>query len=253
MSSGSGPGKTAPKLFNDFLYFDPIKCSPTSNYLSDSTPPVGEGQPLSPGIGACKHEYTTKHEQSLTPPLDLRPDAGAEYKVAVLCKKCRIHADVHIVYGSASNPCPNSDYPLHHFQRCTSDDFKGPDRIVFGWQCSAPQCRARLRTTFRTARINRGDVALLTNTDALKSRFQDEFEHTPEREGIKQATPMDALTRFRTYIKDSLNPQKERRSLPANNKRFQEAFGMRGRQHSCEQLLERVGFTYGVRQEQGRV
>lgn len=247
MSSASGPGKTAPKLLNDFLCFDPLKCSPTSNCLSDYTPPVGEGQQLGPGIASCKHEYTTKREQSLTPPLDVRPDGGSEYKVAVVCRKCRIHADVYIAYPDASDPCPNGEFPLHHFQRHGAGDFKGSDRIVYGWQCSAPQCRAWLRITFRTSRISPAERDLLTNTEALKSRFKDEVEDNPEREGIKQATPMDALGRLRKYITDSLNPEQEKRSFPANNKRFQEAFGMRGRVHSCERLLEKLGFTYEVR------
>lgn len=55
---------------------------------------------------------------------------------------------------------------------------------------------------------------------------------------------MDALARLRRYIKDSLNPQRDRRQFPANNKRFQEAFGMNGQ--DCSELLERLGFKYAV-------
>ena len=85
----------------------------------------------------------------------------------------------------------------------------------------------------------------MTSTDQLKQRFDDVVEEDPEREGIKQATPTDALNRLRKYIKDGLKPEHERRKFPANNKRFMEAFGVHGQ--DCRGLLERLGFLYGVR------
>ncbi|EME77564.1 uncharacterized protein MYCFIDRAFT_114189, partial [Pseudocercospora fijiensis CIRAD86] len=236
------PGKTAPKLKHDFSLFDPIRCSSNSNYLADFTPPAGEGRQLAPEPGSCKHEYTLKSTQSALPPLDLRPDGGDEYKAAVVCKKCRIHADVHIALPHATNPCPNSDYDLHHFQRASSDDVRLSDKIAYGWICSAPECRAKLKITFRTPRLQPAEKDLLTNTEYLKQRYEALMKDDPDREGLRQATPMEALNRLRRYIKDSLAAARTRTSFPANNKRFQEAFGLYGR--DCYGLLQRLGFTY---------
>jgi ubiquitin carboxyl-terminal hydrolase 25/28 len=68
----------------------------------------------------------------------------------------------------------------------------------------------------------------------------------PEREGIRLATPVDALTRLRRYIKDALNPDHDKRVFPSNNKRFMEAYGLHGR--DCRDLLQRLGFRYNVRE-----
>ncbi|KXT13990.1 hypothetical protein AC579_8847 [Pseudocercospora musae] len=243
MSQGAeGPGKTAPKLKHDFSLFDPIHCSSTSNYLADFTPPHGEGRQLAPDLGSCKHEYTLKSMQSVLPPLDLRPDGGDEYRAAVVCKQCRIHADVHIAFPHATNPCPNSDYDVHHFQRTSGADVRLSDKIAYGWQCSAPECRAKLRITFRLPRLQPAEKDLLTNTEYLKQRYEALMKGDPNREGLRQATPVDALNRLRRYIRDSLAADRTRTSFPANNKRFQEAFGLCGM--DCYGLLQKLGFTY---------
>ncbi|EME40231.1 hypothetical protein DOTSEDRAFT_179215 [Dothistroma septosporum NZE10] len=238
----SGPGKTAPKLFQDFLVFDPLKGHPTVNYLTDFSPPVGDGVQIAPVIGSCKHEYRIKIEQSVLPPLDLRPDGSTEYKSAVVCKKCRIHADVHIAFAHASNACPNSNHPLHHFQRTPADDSQTPGRIVYGWQCSSPVCGAQLRLAFRLSRINKEERDLLTNTEHLKRRYDAVLAKTPGRDNVTQATPNDALWRLRRYITDCLDPAQTRRELRANNKKFQEAFGVYGQDAS--ELLQRLGFAF---------
>ncbi|KAK5125256.1 hypothetical protein LTR85_000932 [Meristemomyces frigidus] len=242
-SPPSGPGKTAPKILKDFLLFDPLKTAPKRNLLFDHPPPVGEGQQLAPQIGSCKHEYTTKTSQSVPPPLDLRPDVTTQYKIATLCKKCRVHADVRIDYARSNNPCPNSEYPLHHFQRLEQKpDDTTRDRIRYAWRCSAQQCQASLEISFRLGRLTTAERDLLTNTEQLKRRYEAVVQENPDREGIRQATPMEALVRLRKYVKDSLNSLHGKRSFPANNKRFMEAFGVYGQ--DCKPLLERLGFKY---------
>ena len=240
----SGPGKTAPKLLQDFLAFDPLRTGQNGTVLADHNPPVGEGQQLAKPIGSCQHEYTTKHKQSVLPPLDLRPDGTTKFRLAAICKKCRIHADVHLDYKGAADPCTNSSYPLHHFQRLTSADEVGQSRIKYGWQCSAPQCQATLEISYRQARIYDQEKDLLINTEYLKRRYEAVVQQDPSREGIRQATPMEALSRLRKYTRDALDPRHDRRSFPANNKRFMEAFGPYGQ--DCRALLERLGFNYAV-------
>ena len=185
----------------------------------------------------------------MQPPLDLRHDESTTYKLAVVCKKCRIHADIRIDHSNSTDPCPASSHPLHHFQRVTSHDRKAPERIRFAWQCSVDECRATLLILFRRPRISEADLSHLTNPELLKRRYNALLQDDPNREGIRQATEMDALARLRRYIKDALNPEHNKRVFPANNKRFQEAFGMSGR--DCHELLEELGFKYTVSSVRG--
>lgn len=106
------------------------------------------------------------------------------------------------------------------------------------------ECRASLFISYRKQRIDEEDKDLLTYPELLKRRYDALVQEDPSREGIRQATPMEALARLRRYIKDSLSPQHNKRQFPANNKRFQEAFGING--EDCSELLERFGFTYAV-------
>lgn len=237
----SGPGKTAPRIYTDFLQFDPQKSS-NANLLADNAPIVGDGPAYAPRRDACAHDYTVKSNQSIAPPLDGRPDASTQYKLALVCKKCRVHADIRIAYYQATHPCPNAESQLHHFQRALHLDHADHTQIRYGWQCSTVSCKALLSIAFKLPRISDSDRMLLTDTGKLKSRFDAVVESEPTREGLRQATPVDALSRLRKYIKDSLNTEHDRRSFPANNKRFMEAFGVHGR--DCEDLLEGLGFRY---------
>ena len=240
-----GPGKTAPKLLADFLQFDPQKnVGGNLNILTSHPPAVGEGQVPTPHRDACKHEYTVKVNQSVTPPLDSRPDSSTLYKLAVVCKRCRLHTDIRISYQQASDPCPTSESQLHHFQRASGLDSTGTAHITYGWQCSSSTCHALLTTTFKMGKISNADRNLLTDTSKLKSRFEAVMQDDPEREGIRQATPVEALTRLRKYIRDALNTEHDKRVFPANNKRFMEAYGLYGR--DCKDLLQRLGFEFDV-------
>jgi ubiquitin carboxyl-terminal hydrolase 25/28 len=188
----------------------------------------------------------TKTSQSVPPPLDLRPppDGTPIYKLAVVCKKCRIHAIIFLDSSDASNPCPTSEHPLHHFQRAKRYDITTTDRIQYAWQCSVADCRTSLFIIYRKSRLDEDDIQLLSNPELLKRRYNALVQDDPERDGIKLATPMDALSRLRRYIKDSLVPEHAKRQIPANNKRFQEAYGMNG--EDCAELLKNLGFEYAV-------
>lgn len=238
--SGSGPGKTAPKLHLDFLAFDPQRVDPNFNHLARHPLPAGEWGATGPIIDGCRHEYSTKPVQSSMPPVDLGSDTRSELKVAVICKKCRIHADIKIDFTYAQHPCPNSAYPLHHFQRALSRD--QDETVLNAWQCSAPQCRAFLTIIYRLPRLESVDI--LTNTDKLKRRYEDVVSDDPSRDGFRLATPMDALRILRTYVKDSLDLAHKKRAIPINNKRFMEIFGLYGR--DCVAELESLGFENGV-------
>lgn len=246
-AAGSSPGKTAPKLLNDFLHFDPITCDPKRNYLTHHTPPIGEGQQLGPQAGGCKHDYSLKPQQSITPPIDDRADSNSIYKVAVCCKKCRLHADIRIGYRHAVRACPNQQYPLHHFLRQTERDLTTETRIVYGWQCSAPECGAQLEIGYRMKRLQDDDVQLLTDLPRLKRRYEEMLGVDPTREGLRRATRTEPLSRLRKYISDGMGASGSLKVIQAHNKRFGEAFGVDGR--DCAGLLQRLGFVPNAAEE----
>ena len=93
-SKGSGPGKTAPKLAEDFLVFDPRRANP--NVLLDLPPPQGEGPQIAPHLASCKHLYTVKQIQSVPPPLDLRSDGSTTYKLSVRTPSNEMHGNTPI-------------------------------------------------------------------------------------------------------------------------------------------------------------
>lgn len=244
MTTASGPGKTSPKLYQDFLIFDPARSGAT-NILAGHPPPQGSGVQPAPDKDSCSnHDYTIKQTQSILPPLDLRPDGSTVYKAAVVCKKCRIHADIRLDHSYSANPCPTSTHPLHHFQRVSSYDETTAQRIRYAWQCSAEGCHALLFICYRRPRISAADLDLLTNAQLLRRRFEELFEDDPER-GYRQATELEPLMRLRRYIQDALDSQRKKRSITARNARFQEAFGMNGQ--DCGALLGGFGFKYAVR------
>lgn len=233
----SGPGTTTPKLLENLLAFDPLRGVP--NILTDFPPPHGEGRQLAPQQGSCKHQYTTKFNQSVT------SEGSTERKLAIVCTKCRLHAEIWVNCSNSVTPCPHSTHPLHHFQREPFHDESTQERIRFAWQCSIQDCQATLLVLYRKPRLSdKPDIALLTNPELLKRRYDAILEEEPNRDGVRLATPIEPLARLRRYIIDSLNPTHNKRQFPANNKRFQEAFGLHG--GDCRQLLERLGFKYAV-------
>lgn len=243
----AGPGKTAPKLSKDFLAFDPTAARP--NVLLAHAPPQGEGPQPTPHYTSCRHEFATKVEQSILPSLDLRSDGSTRHKLAVVCKRCRIHADIRLDTSHSRNPCPTSQTPVHHFRLAREHTPATFSRIIYDWQCSVEECCARLSITYRLPRTTDADKELLTNSDRLKSRYEELLKADPEREGLRMATDMDALQRLRRYVQDSLNPKHTKRQFPANNKRFQEAFGVYGQE--CRELFESFGFKYAVSSHDG--
>ena len=187
----------------------------------------------------------------MPPPLDLRPTGDSLYKLAVVCQKCRIHADIQINHSDSENPCPASSHPLHHFQTVPSLELITPKRVRYVWRCSVAECHANLFIHFRLPRLSDSELDLLVNPELLKKRYDDLIQEDPKREGIRLATQTDALQRLRKYVNDSLNPNHTKRQFPSHNKRFQEAFGIDGR--DSHGLLERLGFKYDVSFKQGEI
>lgn len=233
-------GKTAPKLVEDFLRFDPQNIG-SGNCLTEHPLPAGEGTLAGPSVSSCRHDYLLKTVQSVLPPIDSRPNAGTEYKTALLCSKCMIHADIHISYPHrATNPCPSAESPLHHFQYRKDREHLKPQHIRYGWQCSIECCHADVTISFRKTRISESNRELL-GPQRLQERFSEVSQAEPDR-NVKLTTPTAAMNILHRYLKDALDPTVEKRRLMANNKVFMATFGIHGR--DCDALLTEMGFVY---------
>lgn len=153
-------------------------------------------------------------------------------------------SDIQIDHSNSESPCPASSHPLHHFQPVSSLELATADRIRYVWRCSVAECRATLFIHFRKPRLHDNELHALVDPESLKRRYDELVQDNPDREGIRTATPVEALSRLRRYVTDALNPAHTKRQFPSHNKRFQEAFGIDGR--DCLKLLMRLGFKYDV-------
>jgi ubiquitin carboxyl-terminal hydrolase 25/28 len=92
--------------------------------------------------------------------------------------------------------------------------------------------------------LSDGERNLIATPEFLKRRYEEALAAGPERD-IKEATPMQALHRVRTYLRDALNPEHTQRTIAEDQKKFIEVFGMHGQESVG--LLKKLGFTYSVR------
>jgi len=144
---------------------------------------------------------------------------------------------LEINYGNRSTrPCPNPDFPLHHFAFRQS---KPPANHEF--ECTAPECGAYLNIEYTAPVISDEDLELLTNEDSLKRRYEAAVARDSTRAGLRLASPATTLWKLRRYIRDALKPDSAGKKIPAINKRFLESFG-----DECNELFARLGFRYVV-------
>ncbi|KAL2356052.1 hypothetical protein BJ546DRAFT_969739 [Cryomyces antarcticus] len=253
-SISSQPGKTAPRLLLDLVRYDPRRSVRGHNVLTDPPPQFEENRvpPATIAKGSCRHALMIKNTQSLTPPLDSRPDNTTIYKVASFCQDCRCHVDLVVDFQNdpwKAGPCPNEDFPLHHLLHVPQH---AQDRMVISeplipnsealehaFRCSAPSCPAYVTIRLRPPRLRPEHVKLLTDKTLLQARFDAAISADPSREGLRLASPSEALNILRRFILDSLDPKSGRVKFPARNKRFITAFGT-----DCDELLDGLGFSY---------
>ncbi|THW59191.1 cysteine proteinase [Aureobasidium pullulans] len=232
-------GKTAPKFLHDLLRFDPQSIHANRNILIDD-PPQYDGKARSgPALvldrGSCKHEYYSHLERCNLPHLDESAQQDTCWKVAASCKKCRLYLTLSIDYpeSGCKQPCPNQDYPLHHLRHIETN----PSGVGYHFGCSNFGCQALVHVVYEAPVLSKEDVLLLSDGQALSRRYEAVLDNTPDREGVRLANPLDVYTRLKRYVSDSLLESNARRSFPARNKRFMEAFGT-----ECDSLLLRLGF-----------
>jgi ubiquitin carboxyl-terminal hydrolase 25 len=180
------------------------------------------------------------------------------YKVASFCQQCRCHMDLIVDFRGhrvCQNPCPNANFPLHHFildeedfaSGSVSDDgISSPDNLEFSFRCTSELCRAGVTVRIRPPRLKRKHLNLLTNTQLLEARREDAIRQDPERlapTDFPSATPTEALEVFYSYLRDSLEKGRppSKRRVPVLNRRYMAIFGQ-----DCEGFLEEFGFKHGA-------
>lgn len=194
--------------------------------------------------------FMTKHEQSILPKPGILPDQETLYKVSSFCQKCRYHLDLIVDfhdYGVRNAPCPNKDFPLHHFIYQEEDpneqdvylDHNIPK--TFRFQCSAKQCPANLRISIRPPRLKEQYIRLMTDRTFLRRRLESAKRIDPDRTDHMMARPIDGLDFLSSYMKDSLNPQKGKTRIPLLNRKFLVTYG-----RDCDEMLTEFGFTREV-------
>jgi ubiquitin carboxyl-terminal hydrolase 25/28 len=226
----------------DLLRFDPQAIHADNILLVDPPQYDGasktHGPPLVLDKGSCKHEYYTHLDRSSIPQIDEASQQDTHWKVAATCRKCRVYLSLSLNYPElgCKSPCPNRAFPLHHFRHEAS--YLSED--IYHFQCSNPDCQATILITFANPVLSKNEILLLTDEPALKSRYEAVLEATPDRAGVRLASPLDVFSRLKRYVSDSLIEDNARRTFPARNKRFAEAFGT-----DCDSVLYCLGFESG--------
>jgi len=119
--------KTAPLLLQDLFDHDPRR--PTQNEPADR----------------CLHAYKTNPLLSYIPVLDERPGPGTQWSITCTCSLCRSHLDLAVAFTDGQQPCPNADYPLHHFEHLHDSPATQPHGVLpdgEAYVCTASGCRA---------------------------------------------------------------------------------------------------------------
>lgn len=250
-NAGCFAGKTAPRLLQDLLTYDPRREERAGRNLLTSAPPEHtasrNGIPAVPR-GNCRHALVRKDEQSLLPTTD--DDDQLIYKVASYCSQCRWHIDVIVDCkdrGSLHRLCgrQNREFPLHHFvfdgENSEESNGLGSQRAPrsFSFHCTAEPCSASVRIDFKPPRFTEHDQELLMNKAQLRRRFDKARELIGEREGETMSRIVDGPDFLDTFLKDSLNPSPGKNRIPLLNRKFAKTFW-----RDCDQLLTRLGFQY---------
>ena len=245
-------GKTAPRLLEDYYQYDPaIQYQPGQNVLTDMAPRYEDGQPrrVLPRP-TCQHRTMLKFSQSKLRETTGPPNGETYYRVASYCLDCRWHTDLVVDFRNGSpgctRPCPNEDFPLHHFRYCPSSanpntlDRDGQIQQTHMFECSSPFCSATVSFLFRPPRITPSFLSLLTDRQVIRARVEKAVGQDPKRyEGFKQIFPSTVLSNLRTYISDALStvPEKRRR-FNIYNKNFATTLG-----EDCTPILISLGFS----------
>jgi len=254
-------GKTAPKLLQDLLTYDPrYEDRAGRNLLTTSPPHYDPNTERTPAVPRrnCRHSFLTKSEQSELPIAGRDPDASTKYKIACFCQKCRLHLDLIVDFrddGSKNQPCQilSGDYSIHHFIFQEEEEDGSNQMDAFGWTtprnyrfcCSAPKCPVELQIRLHPPRLSDQDILLMTDRGQLRRRLDAAKRLAGDRADTTMARPVDALDFLSTYLGDSLSPKQGKSRIPLLNRRFVKTFGQ-----DCDNILKKLGFTTAIEIEE---
>ena len=249
-------GKTAPRLLQDLLTYDPRREDRAGRNLLTSAPPeFREGQNGKPAVprGNCRHALVRKDEQCLLPVAG--DDKDLAYKVASYCTHCYWHIDVIVNFkdrGSRSRLCgrQNAANPLHHFVY-DGENTEGNTALQrsprsFNFHCTAGPCSTAVRIDFNPPRFTEHDRDLLMNKAKLRRRYEQAIEKIGDREGETMARCVDGPDFLDTFLRDSLNPVPGKSRIPLMNRKFAKTFW-----RDCDDILNRLGFRYMSEEGEG--
>lgn len=212
------------------------------NVLVDSPPYVQDKGPqiITLSHSACRHDFATVEEHSYLPPLDHRAVSGDRWVVQAICTQCRTRVQLESkIPIDSDRPCPNSDFPLHHFQLLDSTS-----SFASEFRCSSASCRTHLSIQYLDSSISKEDLHVLTAPSNLQRRYEQACLKAQDTTGLGIATPAHVYKRLQRYITDALANNALPKKIPNINKRFLEAFGT-----DCDSILDRLGFRYDATQD----
>lgn len=205
----------------------------------------------------CKHEFCVKDRQSDPPRLDARPDENTIWKLSVICRRCRLHAELRVDYTIrwSAEPCPSQNNPLHHFvhspwreelarNQWRSQNIGSPDEI-YTFECSSHTCSATVFVRLSPPIFGPEAVRTLTDQALLKQRTTEAFQMWPTAlEGFPRPSVFDVVFDLRKYLRNSWDSSMDGKRIGVDNKRFVVRFGPEGL--PCREVLETAGFVLKV-------
>lgn len=204
--------------------------------------------------GRCHHDWALKKEQSDYHPLDKKPDSTSVDIIAAYCTRCRSHLEVNLDFrgeGEGLIPCPSKSFALHHFihkpeisqkrqmANGVSHSEKEKEWIdTQRFQCSSPNCSAKLCVRFKSPRLIDEWVKLLTDVNLVNNRARKVAAEDPLRfEGHALPKPAEVLSNLCKYI-DNAMLNGGTNIILGQNKKWRLCLG-----EPCIDLLSYLGFT----------
>lgn len=252
-------GKTAPRLINDLLDYDPRYSRNGRNLLADPAPRYrGIALPPRRGRSDCHHALMKKEHQSNAPRSnDEQPDEFTEYKVAAYCHNCLYHFDVTANFSrrqSRKTPCSLADdhNPLHHLQLTDSKSSREHretqglnkyDQFTEGhrFACSAVDCPLVVDIKISPPRLSQSLLSYILDPAKLEARGRREIEKEPERyQDIPLTKPLQALGYLRQYLIDAKTARNREglRKIARRNKKYMLTFA-----DECDELFHYLDFV----------
>ncbi|TVY90339.1 Ubiquitin carboxyl-terminal hydrolase [Lachnellula willkommii] len=248
-------GKTAPRLIEDLLDYDPRYRAQKDqrNLIAEDAPRFRESQapsvPPRKGDFDCRHQLMLKQGQTVAPSSEYEdPNEATQYVVSTYCYECRWYFDIKVDYTQwkeNSVACQVSDFEnrLHHF-RLVETIYQPKDENkyksvaeIHRFVCSGDLCPCKVEIRISPPKLTPDLLGLILTSSKVYNRGRREIEAEPERyPGLAPLVPLQVLGYLRQYLIDARTGQAKR--IAKRNKKYMLAFGP-----ECEPLFEYLGFT----------